>query len=90
MVGQEIEFLRFGKPPESGYSYNYQSNRNEAGVSCYVVINGKVAATVRGEFEDRQAYIGRGILLGFGGDDEALVQIISIRKISGKKADRMR
>ncbi len=89
LVGTEIDFIRFGAPPKDGYSYNYQSGRNEIGVSVYLVQNGNIRDTIRGEFSDRTMYVGKGVMVGTGGDDEPLVEIVKCRKATKKQIARL-
>jgi hypothetical protein len=79
MIGREVRFIRFGKAPESGRSWNYAEGCQEDGLSVYLIID-KVVGTIRNEFADRPAYIGKGFVCGIGGDDEILVKNFSMKK----------
>ena len=85
--GTVIDFIRFGKAPE--VSYNYAENRNENGVSVYLIENNTVCQTMRSEFLDRTAYIGTGLMVDTGGDDEPVVEIQSIKKASLKQLKKL-
>ena len=85
LIGQVVEFVRFGAPPECGRSYNYATNQAEAGVSGYLMIDGQIYGTIRSEFADRQRYVGRGVVVGIGSDDEIVVDIIEISKSRRRK-----
>jgi hypothetical protein len=89
LIGTEVEFIRFGAPPKSGQSRNHAENKLEAGVSCYLIQNGKIMDTVRGEFLDRQPYIGKGVMVDTGSDDEIIVEIITCRKASKRDCRRL-
>jgi len=74
LKGTRIEFVRFGKPPEGGYSYNAREQSGESGVSVYLVVRGKmVAAGLPYYFMDRPCFRGTAIMVGTGGDDEPTV-----------------
>ena len=70
-VGESRTFFRCGPPPVSGASRNYREGTSEAGVSCYWW----PYATSLAGFADRDWYCGQGRLLGFGSDDEPIVEI---------------
>lgn len=84
-IGQEIEFLRFGQAPEDGVSYNYAENCWEAGMSAYMIFDGKLANVVRGEFEGRTIYIGKGTMADTGGDGEPVVVNFEMKKATKKQ-----
>jgi hypothetical protein len=89
LVGTSVDFVRFGAVPESGRSWNHAESKPEAGVSVYLVQENIIRDTLRWEFADtRTMYIGKGIVLGVGGDDEIVVEITTIRKAS--KRDKIR
>ncbi len=88
-LGQEIAFLRFGDAPESGQSYNYATNSYEDGLSVYMIADGQLCNTIRCEFTDRKIYAGKGMLIGFGGDDEALVKNFKMRKATKSKLTKL-
>ncbi len=81
MVGQEIDFVRHGKPPASGHSTNHRDGTPEEGVSVYWIQNG-VPQYVGFHFgiSSRPSYVGRGVVVGWGSDGEPLVRIVTIRK----------
>ena len=90
LVGTEISFIRFGAPPKNRCSWNYSENRPEKGVSVYLVRDGQILDSLRWEFADeRPAYIGKGIVLGIGGDDEFVVEIITCRKATKKQIEKL-
>jgi len=80
LIGKTVEFVRFGKAPESGYSWNYAEGCQESGLSVYLLADNKIIGTVRSEFADRTAYIGTGVACGIGGDDEILVEAFTMKK----------
>lgn len=82
-IGQKIEFLRLGQPPT--VSRNHRDGTTENGVSVYEIVNGK--ADLVGwhfGFLDRPGFRGQGTIVGWGSDGEPLVEILSIKRISGK------
>jgi len=89
LIGTEVNFLRCGKPPVGGYSYNYQVGQYESGVSVYLVRDNVILDTVRSEFVDRPWYVGRGVVVGIGGDDEILVDVVTCRKASLKQIKKL-
>ena len=81
LKGTEVDFIRFGKAPEDGYSYNYRESKSEPVVSAYLVQNNIVMDTIRSEFVNKRSlYVGKGIVTGFGGDSEICVKVLKIRK----------
>ena len=85
-IGQVVEFVRFGDPVE--HSRNSRDNYDEPGMSCYLVIDGRLSLVGwHFGFTDRPAYRGTGELVGWGSDCEPLVVVRTIRKISRKAAD---
>jgi hypothetical protein len=90
MIGQTVKFLRFGKPPVDGRSENHRDNVSESGVSVYLIENGQ--AQMVGwyfGFLARPAFRGTGIVTGYGSDGEPVVEIVSIRPISRKAAQKL-
>lgn len=76
-VGEEIAFVRYGKPPVSGCSTNHRERTAEAGVSVYELVEGEPRHVgFHFGITDRPAYHGRGIIVGWGSDGEPLVRII--------------
>ena len=73
-IGTEIEFVRFGAPV--GRSMNHQTGCAESGMSVYEIGVG----IIRSEFADRPAYTGRGVIVGYGSDDEPLVRAITCKR----------
>ncbi len=86
-VGQQIEFVRYGKLPASGSSRNHREQVAEDGVSVYEVVNGQ-PQLVGWHFgiTDRPAYSGHGEIVGWGSDGEPLVRVQSLRR--AKEFDR--
>lgn len=89
-------YVRFGKPPESGRSYNQLDNRHEEGVSVYaawitkdgtVYIDGidTYATVALGSTADIYEVSGK-VLDVRGGDNEPLLDAISIIRKIPKKA----
>lgn len=72
-IGETVRVIRYGHPVER--STNHATGEPHIGMSCYLLDHrGVVIGTVRAEFADRLAvYIGRGVLVGYGADDEPLV-----------------
>lgn len=79
-IGQEIKFIRYGKPVKN--SIDWTNNQNLKGMSVYSLDdNGAAQQTVRGEFSERKnVYIGKGKVVGYGPDDEPLVTDYTFRK----------
>ena len=90
LEGMEKVYIRFGKPPSSGYSINYTTNQPEPGVSCYpgfkkgrkitLDLSGvdKVSALF---LTDRTPYFVQGEVMGVGSDGEPCLNVDKIRKI---------
>ncbi len=80
--GDVRTFYRKGALPESGRSFNHMTNAYEDGVSVYTTPrSGSIAGDV-----DRPWYYGKGKVIGFGGDDEPLIEPIGKwRKYPGHK-----
>jgi len=73
MIGKNIVGYRYGKAPESGYSYNYRESKRECGVSMAKVghmseKNSFAVHNLRQSNVKKYYYIGS--ISGFGGDDE--------------------
>lgn len=84
-IGQVIEFVRYGKPPVSGVSQNHRDGYAESGVSVYEVVNGEPQYVgFHFGFLSRPAYVGKGVIVGWGSDGEPLVEIQSIKRRAGK------
>ena len=66
LIGKVVTVYRYGTPIEK--SWNYADNREEEGMSCYFPED-----RPRPEFTDRPLYVGTGIIIGYGSDDEPLV-----------------
>ncbi len=81
LFGTRVEFVRYGDMPENGCSINYAENTYESGVSCYLVENGEIMHTVRGEFEDRKVIRGAAIAIDTGGDDELIIDMDTVELI---------
>lgn len=73
-IGTEIAYVRFGVPVER--STNWADGTSEAGMSVYEIGVG----TIRSEFLTRKAYVGKGVIVGYGSDDEPLVVPVSCRR----------
>ena len=85
-TGQVIEFVRFGKPPVSGFSTNGQTGELEAGVSVYELIENKpVFVGFYCGIYNRPAFTGTGRIVGWGSDGEPVVEILKIKR--NKKFD---
>ena len=79
-IGQRIKIVRFGTPVAQ--SRNWAENRLEKGMSCYEI----GVDVIRSEFAERaDVYIGTGVLVGFGSDDEPLVAEAKVRRASAKQ-----
>jgi len=77
-IGEAIRFLRFGKPPSSGKSFDYRDKRAERGVSVYELgPDGKpILQGWHFGITERPAYLGKGRIVGFGSDGEPVVKIL--------------
>jgi hypothetical protein len=70
-IGDVRTFYRTGDLPKSGRSYNAREGKYELGVSVYITPTaGSMVDTTR------PWYFGKGKVIGFGGDDEALIKPI--------------
>ena len=76
LIGQTIVGYRYGEAPESGRSYNYQTNERECGVSMaqvgYLDEYGSFAISEARSNRKKCYYIGT--IAGFGGDDEVCLE----------------
>jgi hypothetical protein len=80
-IGPERVYFRFGKPPESGKSFNSMSGQNENGVSVYVTpVSGSLAG-----FNNREIYYGKGRQIDTGGDDEPVIKVTGAWQPMDKK-----
>lgn len=86
MLGMVIVGYRYGKAPESGYSYNSRENRSECGVSMASVgyIPEKWSFAI-GTKENRKKYYYVGTIAGEGGDDEWCLRDVKQIKASEYK-----
>ena len=75
MIGTRQTVVRYGHLPTSGHSYNYRSNSCESGVSCYLP-----SMRARPEFTDRPKLVFSAVVVGWGGDDEPLIDIQTINQ----------
>lgn len=76
MIGQRFTVIRYGNIPECGKSYNYRDNKYEEGVSVYFE-----NMRPRPEFvEGRNKLVFSAVVVGFGGDDEPLIDVKTIIK----------
>ena len=69
-VGDERIFYRVGDLPKSGKSFNTMTGKEEDGVSVYVT---PAVGSFAGE-ANRPWYFGKGKVVGFGGDDEPVIE----------------
>lgn len=88
-------FVRFGKPPADGQSYNYRDNHYEPGVSVYpaFIIGDEVRLVLKGiDFASymfiaasgRNAYLVEGDIVGYGSDGEPCLNVTRSRKLHKK------
>lgn len=75
VVGDVIDFVRYGTPVEN--SRNYRDATTEEGMSVYL-LSGGVVQFVGFWFDiaSRPAYQGRGEIVGWGSDGEPLVRVV--------------
>ncbi|KKN34371.1 hypothetical protein LCGC14_0794180 [marine sediment metagenome] len=74
-IGTRQKVIRYGDIPKSGFSYNYRENRNEIGISCYLQ-----NMRPRPEFtKGRKKIVFSAIIIDYGGDDEPLIDMKTIR-----------
>ena len=73
-IGTRQTVIRYGNVPKSGLSYNYRDNCNENGISCYLQ-----NMRPRPEFTiGRNKIVFTAIVIGYGGDDETLINLKTI------------
>jgi hypothetical protein len=75
MIGTRQTVVRYGGCPQSGYSKNYRDNVNEIGISCYLT-----TMRPRPEFTSRKKHIFSAIIIGWGSDDEPIIDAKTIIK----------
>lgn len=90
-----IRYVRFGKPPESGRSFNPRDNITEEGVSVYkvqltekgweVIADGRTLGTVA-SVSDRDLYFVKGEQIGVGSDGEPILKVSSYRRARADEA----
>lgn len=68
IIGTRQNVTRYGKMPESGFSYNHADNKSEIGISCYLTHQ-----KARCDYTGRKAYKLNAIIVGYGSDNEALI-----------------
>lgn len=91
MLGSVIQFLRCGAKPESGYSWNNDTMQHEAGLSVFPIVEGVVRWTHDADtFWGRPWFLGRGMVVGFGGSGEPLVKVVAIKKATKKQQAQYR
>ena len=87
--GRTIVGYRFGKAPENGYSWNYQTQQAECGVSMasvgYVDFS---SFAVCDADASRKKYYYVGTIAGWGGDDE--ICLTDVRQISAAEYRKLR
>lgn len=90
-IGQTIPFARYGKAPASGKSTNHREQTQEAGLSVYEIVNGKIEH-VGWHFgiTDRALYLGTGVIVGWGSDGEPLVRVVAIKKATKQQQAQYR
>lgn len=83
-------YVRFGKPPISGYSINYITNEREPGVSCFTAFKKgrKITLDLSGVDKvsalfliDRTPYLVQGEVVGVGSNGEPCLNVGKCRKI---------
>ena len=82
-VGDVIDFVRHGTPPQSGKSFNHRDQTEEDGLSVYLLDPETEQPHYVGWYFDiskRPAYRGRGEVVGFGSDGEPLVHVHHIKR----------
>lgn len=75
MIGTRTTVVRYGDMPKGGRSYNYRENKYEDGVSVYLE-----TMRPRAEFTDRPKRIFSAVIIGWGGDDEPLIDANTIKE----------
>lgn len=85
LIGTRQNVVRFGNIPESGHSKNYASNSYEEGVSVYFEWDNP-----RGEFQERDKVLKfSAIVVGYGSDDEPLIDADTIKPVDYKSTDNL-
>ena len=79
-IGDEGTFYRSGRLPKSGRSINHATGTAEKGVSVYAV----PWATSLAGLSERQWYTGKGVVVGFGSDNEPLIHPLGHWRKIGK------
>ena len=75
LIGTRQNVIRYGDIPANGKSYNHRENKNEDGVSCYLLNQ-----RPRPEFiEGRNRLEFSAVIIGWGGDDEPLINAKTIK-----------
>ncbi len=74
MIGTRQIVIRYGDLPQNGKSYNYRDNKNEIGVSCYLP-----SMRPRPEFSCREKHEYSAIIIGWGSDDEPIIDAETIK-----------
>lgn len=82
-IGSTGVFYRTGAPPKEGRSFNFQKNEYEKGVSVYRTPH---PSSVAG-FQNKPWYRIEGEIIAYGADNEPLVRVIKIQKLSEAKLD---
>lgn len=72
-IGDERTWWRYGNLPPGGKSKNHATGAMEEGVSVYPT---PFSEGISGDFGGRKQFYGKGKLLGFGSDQEPLIQPI--------------
>lgn len=74
LIGTRQTVIRYGDIPICGQSYNYRDNKREIGVSCYLP-----GMSTRSEFtKGRKKLKISAVIIGWGGDDEPLIDASTI------------
>ena len=79
MIGLRTTVVRYGDIPTCGKSYNHRENKYEEGVSVYLQ-----TMLTRPEFTDRKKFVFSAVIIGWGGDDEPLIDPETISNIKDK------
>ena len=89
-----MTYIRFGMPPENGFSTNHLTHELEKGVSVYEAVERdgvllpifpslkRSAAVSLAWVLDRPCYLVAGEIVGFGSDGEPLMKIQNLTPIS--------
>jgi hypothetical protein len=75
LIGTLQTVVRYGDIPAGGKSYNHRDGKSEIGVSCYLE-----SMRPRPWFTDRPKHIFKAVIVGWGSDDEPLIDAKTIRK----------